>query len=57
MSEIKMDIKRVSGKWLLNGKQYPELEGKEKTFFDEFLIAMRLMEGAEKHNNLKQKQC
>jgi len=54
---MKMDIKRVSGKWLLNGKQYPELEGKEKTFFDEFLIAMRLMEGAEKHNNLKQIQC
>jgi hypothetical protein len=44
----KMDIKRVAGKWLLNGKQYFELEGKEKTFFDEFIIAMRLMKEMEK---------
>jgi hypothetical protein len=45
---MKMEIKRIAGKWLLNGKQYAELEGKEKTFFDEFLIAMRLMKGIDK---------
>jgi len=44
----KMDIKRIAGKWMLNGKSYPELEGKEKTFFDEFIIAMRLMKGVDK---------
>jgi hypothetical protein len=49
----KIEIKRINSKWLINGKQYPELCGTEKTFFDEFLIAMRINFEAEKHSQIK----
>jgi hypothetical protein len=54
---MKIEITKPFGKWLVNGKQYNELVGAEKIFFDEFLIAMRLIKGAENHDNQKQKQC
>ena len=38
----KIEIKLENCKWLINGKQYGELSDEEKTFFDEFLIAMRI---------------
>lgn len=38
----KIEIILDNGKWLINGKPYGELNWVEKTFFDEFLIAMRL---------------
>ena len=44
---MKIEIKKVDGKWLVNDKQYPDLTYSEKVFFDEFLIAMRLMNGIE----------
>jgi len=54
---MKIDIKKVDGKWLINGKSSEKWIYEEKTFFDEFLIAMRLMDGAEKHDNLKLQSC
>ena len=38
----KIEIKRCDGRWLINGKRYQDLSGGEKTFFDEFLIPMRI---------------
>ena len=43
----KIEIVLENGKWLINGKQYSELSYSEKTFFDEFLIAVRINIGAE----------
>ena len=45
---MKIEIIKYNGKWLINGKQYHELEYTEKMFFDEFLIAMKLDFEAEK---------
>jgi hypothetical protein len=39
---MRIQIKKVNGKWEVNGKSYSTLEGKEKLFFEEFLVAMRL---------------
>lgn len=39
---MKITIKKERGKWLVNGKKYSDLAGPEKTFFDEFIVAMRL---------------
>lgn len=36
-------IKLKDGKWLVNDKPYSELGGLEKIFFDEFLIAARII--------------
>jgi len=38
---MKIVINRKDGKWLVNGKQYVDLAGEEKQFFDEFILAMR----------------
>ena len=38
----KIEIILKDGKWLINGKSYSQLSDDEKSFFDEFLIAMRL---------------
>ena len=38
----KIEIILKNGKWLINGKQYRDLGGIEKIFFEEFLIAMKL---------------
>lgn len=48
-------IELVNSKWLINGKQYSELTYSERAFFDEFLIAMRINFGAEKHDELVSK--
>jgi hypothetical protein len=37
----KIEIKRINSKWLINGKQYPDLSEKEKSFFDRFIIFMK----------------
>ena len=44
----KIEIALENGKWLINGKSYHELSYSEKTFFDEFLIAMRINFEAER---------
>ena len=44
----KIEIALENGKWLINGKQYHELGGTERIFFDEFLIAMRINFEAER---------
>lgn len=52
---MKMEIKKVNGKWLINAKQYPELPDEEKLFFDEFLIAMRWEKECEQFDNQQKK--
>lgn len=39
---MKITIKKVHGKWQINGKSYNNLTPVEKSFFNEFIIAMRL---------------
>lgn len=45
---MKIEIIKTDGKWLVNGKPYPQLSYSEKVFFDEFLIAMKISFEAEK---------
>lgn len=49
---IKILIELKDAKWLINGKTYTELTREEQTFFDEFLIAMRISSEAEKCKKL-----
>ncbi len=49
----KIEIKLTNSKWLINGKQYHELFGTEKTFFDEFIIAMKINFEAERYSTPK----
>lgn len=39
---IKYHISNTSGRWLINGKKYQELNPEEKSFFDEFLKQTKL---------------
>jgi hypothetical protein len=39
---LKIEITRINGKWLINGKPYTELTYAERAFFDEFLLEMRI---------------
>ena len=39
---MRITIKKVNGKWEVNGKHYNQLQGVEKKFFDEFVTAMKL---------------
>lgn len=48
-----IEIKKVNTKWLINGKPYVDLSEREKRFFDEFIIAMRINFGAEKYDKQK----
>ena len=47
----KILIELISGKWLINDKQYSDLSYSEKLFFDEFLIASRIIVEAENYSN------
>ena len=38
----KIEITKVNGYWLVNGKPYTELQYLERVFFDEFIVAMKL---------------
>lgn len=38
---MKIEIKKISGKWLINGKSYDKISEEEKKFFDEFILSMR----------------
>lgn len=44
---MKITIKKVNKGWLVNGKEVEKLEGTEKTFFNEFLIAVKLNSNTE----------
>jgi hypothetical protein len=39
--QMKIEINKKDGKWLINGKKYADLSEEEKKFFDEFIIAMK----------------
>jgi len=39
---MRISIKKVGKKWEVNGKCPNKLQGVEKTFFEEFLVAMKL---------------
>lgn len=36
-----MNIKKIDGKWVLNGKPYRKLAGEEKIFFEKFIVMMK----------------
>lgn len=38
---MKIVINKIDGKWMVNGKQYADLSGEEKQFFEEFILAMK----------------
>jgi hypothetical protein len=40
--KMAIHITLKNGTWLINNKKYPELTQAEKTFFDEFIISMKL---------------
>ena len=50
-----IEIIKVNGKWMINGKQYPDLDYTERMFFDEFLIAMRWERECEDFDNQQKK--
>ena len=47
---MKMEIRKIDGKWLINGKPYDQVSDEEKKFFNEFLLFMKWEEGKEKHD-------
>ena len=52
---MKIEIKKVNGKWLINDKQYADLDYTERMFFDEFLIAMRWEKECEEFDKQQKK--
>ena len=52
---MKIEIIKVNGKWLINGKQYADLDYSERIFFDEFLIAMRWEKECEEFDKQQKK--
>lgn len=38
---MKIIINKTSGRWLINGKTYDQLNWEEKDFFDQFIISMK----------------
>jgi hypothetical protein len=42
LAKMAIQITLTNGNWFINGKKYIDTTDVEKTFFDEFLIAMRL---------------
>lgn len=50
----KIEITKINGKWLINGKPYNEISYTEKIFFDEFLLAMKWDYEMIQHDKLKQ---
>lgn len=43
----RVEVMLKNGKWLINGRLYQDLQKKEKEFFDNFLVAMRIEKGIE----------
>ena len=52
----KIEITKINGKWLVNGKPYDKINDKEKRFFDEFILAMKWEKQMEEHDNRQTKQ-
>lgn len=46
----KVEILKINGRWLINGKPYNELDYLEKLFFDEFILAMKWEQEAKKQD-------
>ena len=38
---MEMMISKTNGKWFVNGRSYSEMTKEEKSFFDQFIIAMK----------------
>lgn len=47
---MEITITLTDGKWLVNGKPYPQLNEEEREFFGAFLIAERIIHGANNSN-------
>lgn len=41
---MKLEIKKINGKWLVNNKPYQELDIMERHFMDEFFREVKLIE-------------
>lgn len=39
---MKIEIKHIDGRWIVNGKSYDELEPKEKQFMNEFFKQVKI---------------
>jgi hypothetical protein len=48
---MKIEIIKIDGKWLINGKPYGQVSDEEKQFFDEFLLFMKWEQGKEEHDS------
>jgi len=51
-----IEINKINGKWLVNGKAYENISDEEKQFFDEFIIAMKWQFEHEQLDNQLKKQ-
>jgi hypothetical protein len=40
--KVKYHISNTSGRWMINGKRYKDLNAHEKQFFDDFIKATKL---------------
>ena len=47
---MKIEIRKIDGKWLINAKPYNQVSQEEKQFFDEFILYMRWEKGKEDHD-------
>lgn len=47
---MKIEITKINGKWLVNGKPYDKVNDEEKKFFDEFILFMKQEKGKENHD-------
>ena len=47
---MKIEIIRINGKWMVNGKPYDQVSDEEKQFFDQFLLFMKRENGKELHD-------
>lgn len=54
---MKIEIKKIDGKWLINGKTYNKISEEEKIFFDEFILAMRWQYECEQYDKFKKKSA
>jgi len=43
---MKVEIKRIDGRWLINGKPYHKATEKEMEFFNEFFLFMKQQKAA-----------
>lgn len=48
---MKIEIIKINGKWLVNGKPYDKVNDEEKKLFDKFILFMKLENGKKYHDS------